>query len=513
MARWYFCVIARSTGIARLATLVVLSLFVTLLLAGSAAAKDKFSYSVVIRPAGYSLTPDGSIQVGRIDSTKTYTLRLTLGGVAQPATNHGPGDVSRYVSAPTLAPGDSLTVEQPTGVTQETFTVPNVSMTATAGSPSLTGTAPDSGQTFATFDSICSLVTDDSYPVRPIGGTFSVTYPQAMTPGAAIRVTHFPGQGDRVVFENRVPGETPCLDVDGYQYPTGPGESPDPEPFVIRANDLRPSVTGARLVLRRGGVALVDYTDAAATSSVSKSTGVLPQPGDTLELYRPHTAGSPSYTFTIPAARATYDTSNSLVAIDAPAAIWIRMRVATQFQMWQNVRAAYNVLGGRTVFNFGVTDGIDPAISLVGREILVADWASADGRNSYSFGAAPGDLAPPVLGLILAKKFKFSKIRSSLSFAFNSSEASTASFKLTLPAKLKTSASSKSKPRTLATAKLSVAGGTTKVKLKLTKSGKKLIAKLRKDKYPPQTATLTVTATDASGNSATTTRTTKLARK
>jgi hypothetical protein len=85
--------------------------------------------------------------------------------------------------------------------------------------------------------------------------------------------------------------------------------------------------------------------------------------------------------------------------------------------------------------------------------------------------------------------------------------------KLTLPGTLKTSAS-KSKPkspRVVATANVAIAAGVTKVKVKLTKSGKKLIAKMRKNHYPANKATLTLVATDFSGNASTATKSTKLA--
>lgn len=481
-------------------------------MAGSASAKAVFSYDVKIRPALYSLTPSGSVQIGRIDPTKTYTVRMTIGGVAQPPVNGGPPDIARYISVPNMAPGDTITMEQPTGTTLETFTVPSLSMAATAGSPTLTGNAPDGGVSFAFYDSICGQPANDTFPAIPQGGAFAVTYPQPMSPGGLISLTHYPGLGDKVMYESRLPGETPCLDADGYQYPTFPGDTPDPEPFSIRANDLRPSVApGSRLVLKRGGAILVDHTDPVASSSINKNTAVQPLPGDTLELYRPHTAGAPSTVFTIPAIRSTYDTSNSIVAIDGPAAYMLQFRVASQLSMWQNVRGMINAPAGRTMFNFALSDGIYPAISIANREIYVTDWFSPDARNSYSFGAQPGDLASPALQLKLAAKFRLAKIRSSLSASLTSSELATASIKLTIPAKLKTSASTK--PRTLASRKLSVGAGTTKFKLRMTKSAKKLLKKLDNRKYAAQKATLTVTATDPSGNSATTIKTTKLVRK
>jgi hypothetical protein len=85
---------------------------------------------------------------------------------------------------------------------------------------------------------------------------------------------------------------------------------------------------------------------------------------------------------------------------------------------------------------------------------------------------------------------------------------------MTLPAKLRGVKSSKAKsPTIVASAKLSLKAGTTKLKLKITKAGKKLLKRIRKQRLPIQTATVTVTATDTAGNSATTTKTTKLAAK
>ncbi|MBJ7458934.1 MAG: hypothetical protein JHD02_07100 [Thermoleophilaceae bacterium] len=485
-----------------------------LALAGTASAKVKYTYQAQIRPAAYSVSPNGSVQIGNLNPALSYTIRVTLGGVPQAALNYPLGDTARYVTANTLAPGDTVTVEQPTGVTQETFTVPNVSISGAAGSPNLSGNAPDGGATFARYEADCGLPGSDAFPVQPLGGSFSVSFPQAMTAGGLLTVTHLPGQGDRVIYESRIPGETPCLEAHAYLYPAPPDAAVDPDPYTLRANSLRPLVaTGARLVLRRGGAIVVDYTSPSASTAINTDTAVQPLPGDALELYRPHTALVPSATFSIPSTRATYDTSNSLVAVDAPAAALLRFNVSSIYAMWENSRTALSTSGGRTLFNFAVSDGPDPGISLAGREVYTAEWVSADGHGEYIFGGVAGDLAAPVLSLKLANKFRLAKIRKSLSASLTSNEASTASLKLTIPSKLKTSAAGKSSTRTLAASNVSVGAGTTKVKLKLTKSARKLLAKLIKGRYPDQKATLTVAATDFSGNVSTTVKTTKLVRK
>jgi hypothetical protein len=233
-----------------------------------------------------------------------------------------------------------------------------------------------------------------------------------------------------------------------------------------------------------------------------------------VELYRPHTAPAPTATFTVPDVKSIYDPSNSLVAVDAPPALALSANVESFYSKESNTRAAMNTPNGRTVFNFGLPFGYDPATDLKGAWVISTTWESPDGRNAYYVGTAPGDLTAPVLGLKIASKFKLSKLGSSIPASVTSSEAASAQLTLTLPAKLKTSAKAKTKkPTVIATAKATLKAGTVKVKVKLTRSGKKLLKRIRAKKLPTQTATLTITATDPSGNSATKVKTTKLAAK
>jgi hypothetical protein len=264
-------------------------------------------------------------------------------------------------------------------------------------------------------------------------------------------------------------------------------------------------------VLRRGATILVDNSNPATTSSLEFEIGQRPQPGDVIDVYRPHTAPTPSKSLTIPSASAVFDPSNSLVAVTAPAALVIRASAGTFFSKFSNSRTAMNTPSGQTRFDFAASDGIDPAYMLTFANYLTAGWTSPDGLNEYYFPVAPGDLTAPSLKIKLASKLKSSKLKSSIPVTVTSSEVASAKLTLTLPAKLKT-AKAKS-PRVIATGKVTLKAGSKKFKVKLTKSGKKLLKRLRASKAVSQTATLTVVATDASGNVATSVKKTKLASR
>jgi hypothetical protein len=397
---------------------------------------------------------------------------------------------------------------------QETYTVPDVAVTGNAGSPTITGHVPPGAIATTVYNEVCSSYADDNFTLQvQANGTFSHTFAKPLLGGAPIGITVFPGKGDVIRLDGRLPGEAPCINVFGVLYPQVPGAAPNPTPYYLSANNFY-GVTGARIVLRRGGTVISDNTNALATSSAGFEIDKQPLPGDVVELYRPHTAPQPTSTFTLPNVRAVYDTSNSLVAVDAPPALALYTSIESHYSKSTNSRSAMNTTGGRTLFNYAIGEGYDPPADLKFAWVLTTTWNSPDGRNTFFTGSVPGDLAAPVISVKLASKFKLSKLGSSFAASITSSEAANAKVTITLPAKLKTSAKSKAKgPTTIASAKVTLKAGTVKVKVKLTKSGKKLLKKIRKKKLPSQTATFTVTATDGSGNAATKVKTTKLAAK
>jgi hypothetical protein len=483
-----------------------------LLLVSSAAAADKYRYDVAIKPAAFAGTPAGSVAIRGLNTGLTTTARVLRLGVQQYSGVGAAGGESISFSAFSIQPGDQIEVQQPTGSVQETYTVPNISITGTAGSPVVNGSVPPGSIANVFWDQVCNGFADDDFPAAVSGDTFTATLPEPVYAGARLNVTAYPGKGDILRYDTRPPGETPCLSASAVHFPESPGEALVPDPFTINATQLRPTVTtGARLVLRRAGAAVVDFTNAAATSSISDQIAVQPLAGDVLELYRPHTAPAPTYTFTVPSIRAIYDPSNALAAVDAPAANAILVGVESYFSKGSNFRSAMHTAAGRTIFNFGVPEGFAQAINLKMPVSVTTTWYSADKRNEYDLATTPGDLTPPALSVKLGKKFTATKIGSSIPATITSSEAASGKVTLTLPAKLKT-AKAKS-PQLLASAKVSLKAGSNKVKIKLSKSGKKLLKRLKKGHFATQRMTLTLSVADASGNAATTTKTTKLAPK
>lgn len=498
---------------------LTLGLAITLFMlisAVSASAADKFRYDIEVNPATDSGTAHGYVTVSGLDTTKSATIRVLRLGVPLPYTQvYASAPAESSFGAADITSGDVIEVQQPTATVAETFTLPAFSLTGTAGSAAASGQAPDGAFTSVTYSAECFSGNDRDIRIAPQGGAFALTYPRALVPGSLLELHSYSGKGDELYFRDRIPGESPCMEADAFVQPLYAGALPDPTPFRIYANDMRGTVApSARIVLRRAGAAIIDYSDASASDSISYSTAIQPQAGDVIELYRPQAAPAPTSTFTIPGVSSIFDKSNSLVAVDAPAASAIQIYTGSLYAMYSNGRSVRDSAAGRTIFDFKVPqDGLTP-IDLSIPDFITADWYSLAQRGHLKVGVVPGDLSPPALAIKLAKKFKLKKLGSKVPLSVSASEPVQATIRMTLPAKLKGTKSSKTKsPTIVASAKLSLKAGTTKLKLKITKAGKKVLKRIRKQRLPNQTATVTVTATDAAGNSATTTKTTKLAAK
>jgi hypothetical protein len=487
------------------------------LMAGSAGATDKYQYNVQIRPAGDTGTPSGRVIVSGLLTSQSHTVRVLRASVQQYIDTAPAGTISD-IAALTVTSGDQIEVQQPTGTVLETYTVPEVSLAGTPGSPVVTGKAPDGAIVNARYTPSCYADDGDVFAPTPSGGSFSATYPRPLLAGGTLSATVYPGKGDQISYADHVPGETICIQASAFFYPDAIGDSPDPTPYTASAGEFRKTVaTGARVVLRRGGVLLDEASDPTTASSLSLETAFEPTAGDVIEVYRPAGAVAPSATFTIPQLKSIYDASNNLLAIDAPASSRLGASVGSIYGPGgSNVRAVLGAAAGRTIFNFGIAQGAQPVVGLASMDAFQSTWTSPETLRRFSVIARPGDLSPPALQLKLAAKFKS---KSSIKVAVTSSEAVSAKLSLTLPATLKKPKSKKSKkskaskpksPTLVASSAAALPAGTTKVKLKLTKAGKKLFKKFRGKHYPSQKATVTVVATDASGNVSTSVKTTKL---
>ena len=103
---------------------------------------------------------------------------------------------------------------------------------------------------------------------------------------------------------------------------------------------------------------------------------------------------SPSLRFARPTTRPIHSSRSTLQRLQCFDSAWRR-----SYTMWQNYRGALGTPDGRTLFNFAVSDGIDPAISLAGREIYVRRMGERRrsqrvhvrrcGRRPRRTGAAP----------------------------------------------------------------------------------------------------------------------------
>jgi hypothetical protein len=492
----------------RLAIAAVLAAVSVLALAPHAGAADVYRYHVTIKPATNTGVAEGGVAVWGLDKLKTTTIRLRIGGVWQPATNFVAGVATHSVAAGAIATADQVQVEQPTGTVIETYTVPPAVLTGAVGSDSLIGQAPDSANTVINMIGTCPGAENDDIPVQPQGGSFSARAPLPLRPGDRLSMVVYPGKGDRIVFEDALPGETPCFVVDAFDSPVPYGMAPVANPYHVEATGLRKLVaTGARIVLRRGATVIADRSEPSATNSIGENFATPPQAGDVLELYRPHTATTPAAAFTVPAIRAIHDPGASLIAIDAPAAGSIHGLAWSLYAMFAAERMAFNTPAGRTMLDFGVDSGPSRAVPLTGVDVVSAVWSSQDRRNEVTVGSAPGDLVAPTVGVRLARRWRASGRTRFFAATLTVSEVATARVALTLPAKLVTAAS---KPRRLLDARVALRAGVNRLRLKLSARGRTLLRRLGRRRFPAQTATFTVTATDPSGNATTTARTMKL---
>lgn len=507
--------------------LLLLAVF-TALAAGAfvpagAGAEALFNYHINLS------SPDGGFVAG-LDTTKKTTIRVMRGLVEQSRNDLAAGDVQRSIGFAVLA-GDVIEVYQgaswpanPPAVGElptETFTVPPLSVTGTAGSPVVSGTAEVGAAVHVRHSWPCNGI-DGSIDAVPSSGAFSATFPVPMRIGESLEAKATQPDGDSVVVSSRIPGDANCMNVFAESSTnTNPWSwfnsyNSDLTPYGISAGGLDfGAIPTARLVLRRGGTIIADQN----SDGIALTPSQKPQPGDVIELYRPKDAAAPSASWTIPSLGGVFDATSDLTAVDAPAASLIGSNVCRAVDCsGYSSRGQRNTSAGRTIFSFGVPQGQDREVDVLPNDQVNASWTSSDETFTVAFDLVPGDLTAPTGKLTLASKFNLAKLLKKFGYKLNSSEAGTEVANLTstpnLPAKKRgrKRSAAKTKIVTLASGTSSVIAGDNTLSLKFTSSGKKTIKKMIAARKT-QKATLTVTLTDAAGNASTVVKDTKLVVK
>ena len=448
-----------------------------------------------------SLGSSGDARVINLDKTRTYTIRVTNGGVQQARKDGAAGLSSDQVSV-TIQPGWVVEVYQPqaalpTPLTAptESFTVPNLTVGATLGGTSATGTGPAGWTAMVQRGPSCLTMLPELIDAPIVGGAFSAALRSPVRGRDSFSVVATSPTGNVVQSSTTtLPGDSQCMLASAVST----SDAADDQKYMVAVQGLDPAIPTTRVVLRRGAVILGDVND----DSLALPAASKPSAGDVVDVYRPQGAPSPAYSWTIPQTSAIIDSSSSLMAIDAPPASAVMGSPCQPFTCMIELliysKRTSASAGGRTMVDLTPSPASSFQLmrNVLPGDIGIAGWISTDESKFLFFDAVAGDLTPPVGKLTLAKSLKAKKLgKKALKVSLSSNEVGKASSKLTIPGKTK-----KSKPVTLASSKsMNVKAGKNTLALKFSKTGKKSLKAISKKRKSAK-ATLTVRLTDASGN-------------
>jgi hypothetical protein len=466
----------------------------------SASAGTTLDFFVNLDDGVSKPAPGGSVGIDRLNTGLSTRFQVVTGvGPDYDVTNvAGPDNLSSGTITG-LAAGDTVVIRQPSGnpIPIESYVIPGPTIDPVVGATQLTGTIPAGLTGYVEGDSRCEL-NSPSYPVGT--GAYSVPYTKVL-PGEVVSVISYSPTGDRTMQIRHAPGETPCIEVDGSTRTSQPpGAPPTTNPFNIRVDHLISSDSAStRTVLRRGSSILADESE--DSTSTYKAFPEQPQPGDIVDVYRPKTAPTPKFSIVLPAVTAIFDPTVDLIAVNAPASGLLLGFPCHHFTCsTENFRSVRGAPAGRTIFDFTKVQSISEPIDIRPDDIVNVGYYDPDFTLYFAQPAKSGDLVAPVQSFKLPTKLKLSAILKALGkglkIKLKSNEAGTA--KLTFGK--------------LATAKGPVKAGTTTMKFKFTKAGKKQIKKLaaKGKKAKPLSVSLTSVVTDASGNASTVVKKTKI---
>lgn len=481
----------------RLPTTLFVALVVLLTATATASAEPLYGYNVRLGSSGF-------VKAYRLDTTKTTTLRVMRGAVEQGRVDQGTG-VGMIESWIDIQAGDVIQIYQgvvnpphpPVTPPTETFTVPNLTATGTAGSQIVTGAAENGTEVRVKRIHVCTEDSDSVVAARS-PGSYSATFATPNQSGDWLYTMDTQPDGDIVISQFRVPGDTPCIGADAQTQEDGYYNA---TPFKVFVNGLdMGAIPTVRTVLRRAGTIIGEDNSGVVDLQVDRR----PQPGDVVEVYRPAVAAAPTFSWTIPQMSGVFDAGGDLAAIDAPASHYIEVEDCRAKDCGgRSTRMLHGTAAGRSFYSFKDAWGWDGPVDVLADDQVFCSWYSSDGNNSFRFNLAPGDLTAPKGKLTVAKRLN---LRRKLRIKLSSNEAGKAVVALTVP-KLPSTAAKRSVK--LATAKATVKSGVNTISLKLTKAGKKSLKRISRGAKAPA-ATLTVKLTDAAGNSSTITKKIKL---
>lgn len=454
----------------------------------------------------------GTFMISGLDSGITTRVDVRHGAAPPYQTYNSPAGQSMYVSPtiPGLVPGDVIDVRQPQGAATptESYTIPAAPVTATAGSPTITGTAPLGLLVEATVVDSCGFGMDPSLRLGVSQGTFAATFDQPLRAGAGIVTSLYADNGSRTIFVDFLPGESPCLSATRLaDRELAPGSAPEAKPYGFSLSGLSLAVApDTRIDHVRGTTVLA--TAESANPSFGEDEVEPAVAGDRYDIYRPKTAPTPTYSISIPQINATFDPTADLVAVDAPATSAIIVSPCRLLGCGQNGQRAQMQPKpeGRSIFNYAKAEFNAPVYDLLASDRVDVTVMTADRTLYYELPATLGDLVAPTQKLSVSSKLKLRSLiksqKKGLRVKLRSSEAAGANIALTL---------GKTK---LASYKRSVKAGNNTLRLKFTKSGKRALAKLAKRgrKLKSQSAKITVTLTDSSGNASAAVKKLKITR-
>ncbi|MBI4898642.1 MAG: hypothetical protein HY827_09805 [Actinobacteria bacterium] len=451
-------------------------------------------------------------QMDKVDPSKRTTVRVMRAGVQQYRLNQvsgsswawfnhavESGDVIEVYQHPS---GDPVLPDPPGVPPTETFTVPQLTVSAGAGNPVVNGLADDGWTAYTWLDHPCDSGPSESIVATRTPGAHTATFAFPDMEGGDYSVEIRNALGDEITRNGRVPGDGRCIDIDAHL-----GVDTSTTPYEVSIDELDNAIATVRTVLRRSGAALADNNDDRLDLTGDKR----PLPGDVIEVYRPQDAGAPAYTYTIPSFSGVVDASGDLMALQVEAGAMVgAWSCRTPHCSPRGERWARAVATGRTTLNFAENQGSGRPFDLFSTDQVGATWISTDERVKITFEPVSGDLVPPAGQLKLGSRLAVRKLSKRLKLKLNSNEAGSVGAVLTVPKMPKKGSAAARKPVTIATvAARSVIAGNNTLLLKPTKKGKAAFKRLTRGKSAK--ATLTITLKDAAGNMSTLTKNIKIA--